>query len=72
MHYTMVLQWSEEDQTFLVFFPELANEYEGPATDGETYELAVKRGTNALENMLEVLREEGKALPVPATYAVVK
>ncbi len=69
MHYTMVVQWSDEDQTFVVLFPDLADEFSMPATDGETYEKAVKRGQNALENMLEVLKKEGKPLPRAKTYA---
>lgn len=69
MHYTMVIQWSDEDQTFVVLFPDLADQFSMPATDGETYEKAVERGRNALENMLEVLKQEGKPLPPVKAFA---
>ncbi len=38
-HYTMVIQWSEEDNAYIVTVPELP----GCITHGDTYEEAVKQ-----------------------------
>jgi predicted RNase H-like HicB family nuclease len=62
----MVLQWSEEDQTFLVLFPEWEGvEWHMPVSDGETYDKAFKRAKNALEAMVATMKAEGKPLPQP-------
>ncbi len=62
-HYSMVIQWSEEDQVFVVSLPEF-----GPysKTHGATYEEAAKNGQEVLELLIETCRAEGKPLPEPA------
>jgi antitoxin HicB len=59
--YSMVIQWSEEDQAFIVSLPEFPN----CRTHGATYEEAVKNGQEVLELIIESYREEGTPLPEP-------
>jgi antitoxin HicB len=67
--YSMVIEWSPKDQAFVVILPEWANRYAMPVTDGGTYEEAVARGRNVLENFIEFAREGSEPLPVPRVYA---
>ena len=64
-HYTMIIQWSEEDEAFVVTVPELP----GCMTHGETYEEAAKQGADAIESWISVAKEIGKPIPVPKLYA---
>lgn len=59
--YSMVIQWSEEDQAFIVTLPEFPN----CRTHGATYEEAVKNGREVLELVIESYREESTPLPEP-------
>lgn len=59
--YSMLIQWSEEDQAFIVTLPEFPN----CRTHGATYEEAVKNGQEVLELVIESYREEGIPLPEP-------
>ena len=45
LHYSMIIQWSNEDQAYIVTVPELP----GCKTHGETYEKAVKQAKYAIE-----------------------
>jgi antitoxin HicB len=59
--YSMIIQWSDEDQAYIVTLPEFSN----CRTHGETYEEAVKNGEEVLELLIETYREDGKPLPEP-------
>ncbi len=64
-HYSLVIQWSDEDQVFVVSFPEwgtLAH------THGETYEEALKNAQEVLDLMIESATERGETLPEPQLY----
>jgi len=60
----MVIQWSDEDQTFIVSLPEFG----GCKTHGDTYEKAAKSGREVLELLIESSLEEGEPLPKPSKY----
>jgi predicted RNase H-like HicB family nuclease len=62
-HYSMVIQWSEEDQLFLVHLPEFP--WQQFHTHGRTYEEAAKNGQEVIEAFVEMLTEEDKPLPEP-------
>jgi predicted RNase H-like HicB family nuclease len=64
-HYSMIIQWSEEDQAYIVTVPELP----GCKTHGETYEEAIKQGQDAIESWLMVAEQDGDPIPPPRTYA---
>ena len=64
MKYTIVIQWSEEDECFVVKLPEFTDVMQ-PCTHGETYEEAIKNAQEVLELLIEYYQDEGKPLPVP-------
>ncbi|MEH2378803.1 MAG: type II toxin-antitoxin system HicB family antitoxin [Nostoc sp.] len=63
LKYQMVIQWSEEDDCFLVGFPD----FQGQRwrTHGDTYELAVVNGIEALESLIIAYEAVGDPLPEP-------
>ena len=61
--YSMLIQWSEPDQAFLVSFPEVTGD--APQTHGATYEEAARNGQDALELLLQSLTRRGEQLPEP-------
>jgi predicted RNase H-like HicB family nuclease len=67
-HYTIEIKWSDDDSRYVVILPEWADRYAMPVADGATYEEAVARGRNALENYIAFAREDGVPLPEPATH----
>ena len=71
LHYSMVIQWSEEDQAYLVALPEgegyLFN-WDG-ATHGATYEETARHGREVLELLVDAAREDGAALPAARVFA---
>lgn len=62
-HYSMVIQWSQEDQLFLVHLPEFG--WQQFHTHGRTYEEAAKNGQEVIEAFVEILKEENQPLPEP-------
>ena len=67
--YSMVIEWSEEDQAFLVTLPEWSGLVNTPTTHGDTYEEAVRNGNEVLELLIESTLEDGDPLPQPKMYA---
>ncbi|WP_017318058.1 type II toxin-antitoxin system HicB family antitoxin [Mastigocladopsis repens] len=63
-HYTIIIQWSDEDDCFVVSFPEWG---EFCHTHGETYEEALKNAQEVLEMLIETSLENGEPLPEPQT-----
>lgn len=64
MKYTIVIQWSDEDNCFVVFLPEFEDVMQ-PVTHGDSYEEAFKNAQEVLELLVESALEEGKPLPTP-------
>ncbi|MFS8117296.1 MAG: type II toxin-antitoxin system HicB family antitoxin [Microcoleus sp.] len=62
--YTILIQWSEEDNCFVASLPEWRHFCH---THGDTYEQALKNAQEVLELLIESSEEEGKALPEPQT-----
>ncbi len=58
--YTILIQWSEEDQKYIVSLPEF-----GPYahTHGDTYEEALKNAQEVLELLIEDYQANNKELP---------
>jgi len=65
----MLIEWSEEDQAYLVTLPEWADRAIMPATHGNTYHEAVQNGTEVLELLIKSAQEDGEMLPPPKTHA---
>jgi predicted RNase H-like HicB family nuclease len=64
-HYSMVIQWSDEDQAYIVSIPEFPSNF----THGETYEEAVKQGQDLIESLIMWAEQDGKPLPEPQIFA---
>lgn len=62
--YSMLIQWSEEDQVYVVTLPE----FDGNKTHGATYEEAARQGQEALESLIAAFQAEGWPLPAPHLY----
>ncbi len=63
-HYTIIIQWSKEDQAFVVTLPEFG---EYAHTHGSTYQEALDNATEVLELLVETYKTKGKRLPDPIT-----
>lgn len=64
LKYQMVIQWSDEDNCFLVGFPDFPGQQW--RTHGETYEEAVKQGIEVLESLVMAYEVCGDPLPHPS------
>jgi predicted RNase H-like HicB family nuclease len=65
LRYSMLIQWSDEDDAYIVTVPELP----GCKTHGSTYEEAVQQGKDAIETWLLFLNDVGETIPEPEKYA---
>jgi predicted RNase H-like HicB family nuclease len=63
--YSMVIEWSDEDQVYVVSFPEWGDLAH---THGATYDEAVRQGQEVLELLTASAREQGKPLPRARIY----
>ena len=57
--YSVIIQWSDEDQAYVVTLPE----WGGCHTHGSTYEEAAKNAQEVLEMLIETEQREGNELP---------
>ena len=69
LKYQMVIQWSEEDNCFLVGFPDFPGQQW--RTHGDTYEQAVTHGIEALESLVMAYQASGESLPKPSTVCAI-
>jgi predicted RNase H-like HicB family nuclease len=63
--YSMVIQWSDEDHAYVVSLPEWGGRVLNPVTHGDTYDEAVKNGTEAIEALIASADRRGETLPAP-------
>ena len=63
--YSIIVAWSEEDQAFIAFAPELA----GCMAHGETRGEAIQQLEIAIENWLDTARELSREIPSPTHWA---
>ena len=66
--YSMLIQWLDEDQAFLVTLPEWEGRVYNPVGHGDTYAEAVEAGQIALEQLVSIAIEDGRALPEPHVH----
>ena len=69
LHYSMVIEWSDEDQLYIVSFPEWEAADYISHTHGATYEEAAEAGADLLAFLIESARAEGEVLPPVRTFA---
>ena len=62
--YSMLIQWSDEDQVYVVTLPE----FDGCLTHADTYEDAAKNGREVLELLIETHQADGRPLPEPQLF----
>ena len=63
--YTVIVQWSDEDNCFVVSLPEWG---EFCHTHGETYEEAIANAQEVLEMLIEGATDRDEDLPMPQTF----
>ena len=63
--YSILIQWSDEDQLYLVTIPEFMERVMQPCTSGETYEAALANAQDCITACLEHWESEGVAPPLP-------
>ena len=66
-HYSMVIEWSDQDQAYIVTLPEWGP---GAKTHGMTYDEAVHNGQEVLAMLVETAQEQGQPLPPPRVFAM--
>lgn len=64
-HYSMVIQWDNQDKIYIVTVPELP----GCRTHGHTYEEAIKNALEVIELWIEAARKVGEPVPPPRVAA---
>ena len=69
LQYSMVVQWSDEDQAYLMTLPEWEDRVFGPVTHGGTYEEAVRNGREAMAALIASAEKHGEPLPRPRVFA---
>jgi predicted RNase H-like HicB family nuclease len=65
MKYTIVIQWSDTDQCYVVSLPEWG---EFCHTHGDTYAEALTNAQEVLELLIETSLGDGEPLPKPITF----
>jgi antitoxin HicB len=70
-HYSMIIEWSDRDEAYIVTLPE----WEQQAglighTHGDTYAEAVKNGEELLALLIEGQIADGRPMPQPRMYAI--
>jgi antitoxin HicB len=69
--YTMVIQWSDDDQTYLVLLPEWEGRVSNPVTHGDSYEEAARNGYDAISALTASLQKHGESLPAANGFMAV-
>jgi predicted RNase H-like HicB family nuclease len=63
--YSILIQWSDADQKYIVSLPEF-----GPYahTHGDSYKEATQNAQDVLELLIQTHQEQGKLLPHPVLF----
>ena len=67
-HYSMLIEWSDEDQAYIVSFPEWEAAGLIGHTHGDTYAEAVERGEEMLRFLIESARADCDPIPEPRRF----
>ena len=62
--YQITIAWSAEDNCYLVYLPDFADEIMQPVTHGETYQEALQNSLEVMDELIMYLESEGKPLPI--------
>lgn len=66
LKYKIIIQWSNEDNCFLVSLPDFKDEQQW-ITHGKTYQEALENAVEVMDMLVEIYQEKSKALPVAQT-----
>ncbi|MFN6156313.1 type II toxin-antitoxin system HicB family antitoxin [Anabaena sp. AL09] len=69
MKYTIVIQWSKEDECYVVSLPDFTDVMQ-PCTHGDTYEEALKNAQEVLEMLISSYLEDGQPIPEPQIVGI--
>ena len=71
LHYSMLIQWSDEDRAYIVRLPdwERSDRVLGPVTHGDTYAEALQHGLEALDALIASAGKHQETLPEPQAFA---
>jgi antitoxin HicB len=69
LRYSMMVQWSDDDQAYLVTLPEWEGRVFNPITHGDSYEDAIKQAHEALSALIGSARAHNEPLPEPRVIA---
>ncbi len=64
LRYSMLIEWSDEDQLYIATVPELP----GCRTHGKTYAEAAQQGYYAMEGWVDAALDEHETLPEPKKF----
>ncbi len=64
LHYSMMIEWDNDDKIFVVTVPELP----GCRTHGRTYEEAIKQGQEAIEGWIMIAKADNAPIPPPRSF----
>lgn len=67
-HYSMIIEWSDEDQAYITSFPEWEEHGLIGHTHGNTYEEAARNGQEVLYLLMESAQAEGETIPEPRPF----
>ncbi|MBF6614073.1 MAG: type II toxin-antitoxin system HicB family antitoxin [Chloroflexi bacterium] len=62
--YSMIIEWSDEDDAYIVTVPELP----GCRTHGNSYEEAVQQAQYAVEGWIDAALADGQSIPPPSVF----
>ncbi len=65
-HYSMLIEWSEDDDAYIVTVRELP----GCMSHGSTYAEAVRQAEDAIATWLDGARASGDPIPPPRLFAI--
>jgi antitoxin HicB len=68
MKYRILIQWSDEDNSYVVILPDWEDVVLQPVTDGATYAEAARKGEDVLAFLIETFQREGTPLPEPKVF----
>lgn len=67
LRYSIVIEWSDEDHVYIASLPEWGDLVH---THGATYEEALQRGKDLIQELVACRQERGEPLPRPRVFAV--
>jgi predicted RNase H-like HicB family nuclease len=68
LQYSMLIEWPNEDQAYLVTLPEWGDRVIMPVTHGDTYSEATQRGQEVLTMLVNSAWRDGGPLPAPKVH----